>query len=450
MYLRDTIAAIATPAGPGGIGVVRASGPDCARLAASVVRRQRPGAWQSHRLYRGQVLAGDDTVLDDALAVLMRAPHSLTGEDVLELHCHGSPLILRLALQSLLRRGARAAEPGEFTKRAFLNGRIDLTQAEAVLELVGARTADAAGQAAELLDGALSRHLAGVRERLIRAKGLLEVAIDFSDEDVGLDPRAIAAAIDAARDATRAVLATYARGVLLRHGLRVALVGAPNVGKSSLLNALLGSERAIVTAQPGTTRDVIEESIDCDGIPVALADTAGLRDTADEVERLGVERARARADTADLVLLVLDGSSPPTTVPSWLDGERYLAVLNKADLPCAWNAAALAALASQAPVVHVSALRGEGLDDLRRAIVRRTGARPSEGVPTLSNARQHAGLVKVDTSLRQAADAIRDQVPPDLVAVDVQAALDHLGEVTGAITNDDVLDAVFREFCLGK
>jgi tRNA modification GTPase len=450
MYDADTIAAIATPQGPGGIGVVRTSGPAAARLADAVFRRRRAGAWETHRLYHGRILGPDGTPIDDGLATLMRAPHSYTGEDVLELHCHGSPVLLQLVLQSLLRRGARPARAGEFTKRAFLNGKLDLAQAEAVAELVRARTGDAVGAAADQLFGHLSTHLATLRQQLIRAKAHLEVHIDFSDEDVDLDAGVLSADLDHAAAAVAALLRTYRRGRLLRDGLRVAITGRPNVGKSSLLNALVGAERAIVTATPGTTRDVITEHADFDGVPVLLSDTAGLREAGDEVERIGVDRARQVAGGADVVLVVLDTARPLDPQRALLDAGAPIAVLNKIDLPCVWSAAELDAVAARHPAVRVSARARIGLDALRQVVTQRATREWGDNLPTLTSARQHAALEQVADSLARARAAVRDRLPPDLVAVDVQAALDQVGAVTGIVSSEDVLDAVFAEFCIGK
>jgi len=450
MYDPDTIAAIATPPGPGGIGVVRVSGPRAAELADAVFRRRRSGRWESHRLYHGRIVAPDGTPIDDGLAVLMRAPRSYTGEDVLELHCHGSPVLMQRVLRSVLGRGARPARAGEFTQRAFLNGKLDLAQAEAVGELVRARTSDAAQAAAEQLFGGLSAHLTRLREALIRAKAHLEARIDFTDEELDLDDAALIPELETARGGVVQLLHTYERGRLLRDGLRVAITGLPNAGKSSLLNALLGAERAIVTAEPGTTRDVIEASIDIDGVPVVLYDTAGLRAGTDEAERLGVDRARTVAAGADLVLVVLDTARPlPAQRPLLAAGEA-LAVLNKIDLPTTWTAAEFAAIAAEHPAVRVSATVPLGLDALRHAIAQRAAVAWSDHLPTLTSARQYDSLVKADRSLAHAIDALRRRLPPDLVAVDVQAALEHVGTVTGIVTSEDILDAVFREFCIGK
>jgi tRNA modification GTPase len=449
MYALDTIAAIATPPGPGGIGIVRVSGPAAERLASASFH-PAPQVWQTHRLYAGRIIAEAETAVDHGLAVLMRGPHSYTGEDVLELQCHGSPVILHRVLQALLDRGARAAQPGEFTKRAFLNGKIDLAQAEAVAELTRARTIEGASVAADQLVGRLSVHLASLRERLIRLKGQLELRIDFSEEDVPRDDHALELELSAVQTAVADLRQTYARGRLLREGLRVAIIGRPNVGKSSLLNALLGAERAIVTPAPGTTRDVIEGCADFDGVPVVLLDTAGLRETDDEAERLGVDRACAAASAADLVLVVLDTASPLAPQREVLDRAVAIAVLNKIDLPSVWSAEDVAQVGAACPIIRVSATVPLGLDALRQTVTRRATPTWGDGLPTLTSARQHAALTQVDTSLTDAIAAFRAGLPADLIAVDVQAALDHLGAVTGLVTSDDVLDAVFREFCIGK
>jgi tRNA modification GTPase len=450
MYEADTIAAIATPPGPGGIGVVRVSGPAAERLAGESFRRRRPGAWQTHRLYHGRIIDGDGAAIDDGLAVLMRAPRSYTGEDVLELHCHGSPILLRRVLHALMQRGARPARAGEFTKRAFLNGKLDLAQAEAVAELVRARTSDSASVAADHLFGHLSAHLTALREQLIAIKARLEASIDFSDSDVVIDLGDLLAPLDSAAGEVAALRRTYARGRLLREGLRVAIIGLPNVGKSSLLNALLGAERAIVTAVPGTTRDVLEDCADFDGVPVILFDTAGLREAADEAERIGVDRAQRVAAGADLVLVVLDTARALDAQRALLDRDAAVVVLNKIDLPSVWSAAELAAVEAQHRCVRVSATVPLGLDALRQAVTERASGQWSDNLPTLTSARQHDALVEVEACLTGARAALRDGLPADLIAVDVQLALDHIGTVTGLVTSEDVLDAVFRDFCIGK
>jgi tRNA modification GTPase len=451
MYVEDTIVAVATPPGPGGIGIVRVSGGEAERIADAIFAAARAARrWASHRLYRGRLVMQDGRQLDDALAVLMRAPRTYTGEDVLELHCHGSPCVLRRAVDAIVAAGARPAAAGEFTKRAFLNGKLDLAQAEAVADLVGARTVAGAVQAAAQLEGGLSRRLGVIREQVIRVKAHLEVQIDFSDEDVGLDPSLPLREIGAARQALDALARSFERGRLLRDGLRLAIVGRPNAGKSTLLNALLGEERAIVTAIPGTTRDVIEESADFDGVPVLLSDTAGLRDAPEEVERIGIDRALAAARAADLVLLVVDSSQAPGAPAVEIDGAPVLAVLSKSDLPCAWSERELDELQARHPVVRVSAQRRRGLDALRQTALARCAAAPRDGETVLTRARHFQAVSAALECLDRAAQALRMGLAPDLVAVDVQGALDAVAGVTGAVTSDDVLDSIFREFCIGK
>lgn len=450
MYRRDTIAAIATAPGPGGIGIIRVSGPDAARVADQVFARRAAGSWGSHRLYHGRIVDDAGRALDDALAVLMRAPRSYTGEDVLELHCHGSPLLLQRVLSLVLQRGARPAEAGEFTKRAFLNGKLDLAQAEAVAALVAARSAGAASAAAGQLFGRLSAHLDGLRERLVHAKAQLEVRLDFSEEDLALDDTDLARELAEIATEIARLLETYARGQVLRDGLRVAITGRPNAGKSSLLNALLGMDRAIVTPQPGTTRDVLEEPADFHGVPVLLADTAGVRESDDPIEQLGIARARAAAAGADVVVVVLDAAAalaPQLPLP---EVPQRIVVINKIDLPCAWPAPERNALEREHAALGISATVPLGLEALRAAVVQRAGGCWTDHLPTVTSARQHAALVQTAASIEAARTALANGIPPDLIAVDVQSALEHLGTITGAVSTEDVLDAVFREFCIGK
>jgi tRNA modification GTPase len=447
VYAPDTIAAIATAPGPGGIGVIRVSGPDAARLADRLAHRRHPGGWESHRLYRANLCAADGRALDDGLAVLMRAPHSYTGEDVLELHAHGSPVVLEHLLAALFALGARPARAGEFTQRAFLNGKLDLAQAEAVRALVEARTVDGAAAAATQLFGGLSADCAALRERLLRARAHCEAQLDFGDEGLAVDDDGLDLELDAAEQAVRTLLAGAARGELLRRGLRVVLTGRPNAGKSSLLNALCGQARAIVTPIPGTTRDAIEAQADFDGIPVVLVDTAGLRTARDEVERLGIARAEAAAASADIVLVVLDTTLPFAAQRELLADDRLLA-LNKTDCASVWSAADHAAVADQA--VPIAATVPLGLDALRAAVLRRAGVQWGDNLPAPLGLRQRHALQQVADSLAAARAATAAGLPPELIAVDVQAALEHIAEVTGAASSEDVLDVIFREFCIGK
>jgi tRNA modification GTPase len=454
VYIGDTIAAIATPPGRGGIGVVRLSGPDSLALIAEVFRPSGRGEWRSHRMRHGWVVDARGHELDEALAVQMQAPRSYTGEDVVELQCHGSPAVLRHVVERLLEAGARLADPGEFTERAFLNGRLDLAQAEAVVDLIEARGTQAAAIAAGQLHGGLSHSLAAVRSDLIDLKALLEVQIDFADEEVSLDPHELVELQRQATDALDTLIASYEHGRRARDGARVAIVGRPNVGKSSLLNALLGEERAIVTAIAGTTRDIIEESIEIAGVPVVLSDTAGLRaDAGDEVERIGIERTGAAIERAHLVLLVVDGSQPLTAADQQAlhasAGSRRVIVVNKSDLPVLVD---LPATAEAAAVVRASARQHAGLDELRDAIGKSLHADlpPLESDTVLTNARHRDALVKAREALAMTAAGLDAGQPADIVAVTVQDALDRIGEVTGTVTSEDVLDRVFSRFCLGK
>ncbi len=455
MYVGDTIAAIATAPGRGGIGIVRLSGPRSRELAESVFRPQRAGAWSSHTLRHGWLVEGECT-LDEALGVWMRAGASYTGEDVVELQAHGSPAVLRRVVEALLASGARLAEPGEFTERAFLNGRLDLAQAEAVADLIDARGARAAEIAAAQLHGGLSESLGAVRAELIELKALLEVQLDFAEEDVAIDAAEIEARRARAAQTLAGLVDSYAHGKRARDGVRVAIVGRPNVGKSSLLNALLGEERAIVTEIAGTTRDVIDESIEVAGIPMILSDTPGLRaETADQVERIGVERTAAAIQRADGVLLVVDASRPLTGEDEEAlrasAAARRLVVANKSDLGVVLAPNELRERTS-ADVVVVSARSHAGLNELRGALARMLGEEEAGGsaAPVLTRERHRHALQHAGDALALAQRGLRDGAPPEIVAVSVQEALDHVGEVTGAVSNEDVLDEIFRRFCLGK
>ncbi len=458
MYAADTITAIATPPGAGGIGIVRVSGPLATVIAGSIFARDAGAgtAWESHVLYHGRALDRAGRPLDEALAVVMRGPHSYTGEDVIELHCHGSPVALQGVLQAALARGARLAEPGEFTRRAFLNGRLDLTQAEAVIDLIRARTELGAATAAQQLFGQLSQTLEPVRQMLIDVRARLEVQIDFSEEDVRVDQGQLVGDIESARERVVTLLDSYRRGKLARDGLRVTITGKPNVGKSSLLNALLREERAIVTAVPGTTRDVVEETADFGGVPVVLRDTAGLRDAADPVEEIGVRRARATIADADVVIALFDTSQPweaeDDLVLQAVAARPVVIAFNKSDLTGLFGPEVLPPEIGGAPVLRLSARTGHGLDDLRAAVVG-NDADIGDVVrdrPTVTLARHRDALAKVAGSLALALDGLRAGTAPDLVAVDLQNATDHIAEISGAITNEDVLDRIFSEFCIGK
>jgi len=455
VYVPDTIVAIATPPGRGGIGIVRLSGPDACAIAAQVFRpRRRVARPESHRMCAGEVVDAGGEPIDEALAVYMYGPHSYTGEDVVEFHCHGSPVVVRRVVARCCATGARVAEPGEFTKRAFLNGRIDLVQAEAVAEIVQARTEAAARTGLRHLSGQLSAELGAVREALVAAKAHAEAWIDFPDEEIEVTPEGLAAELRNVAARIDALLGSYDRGRLIRDGLHLAIVGKPNVGKSSLLNALAGADRAIVTDIPGTTRDVIEESVEIAGVPVVLLDTAGLREEAAHVERLGIERARQRAAEADGVLIVLDRSQPLTeedlAAIAAMEGKPGLFAVNKCDVAAAWDPrSALAGWSRR--IVEISARTGAGLDELQRALMELFElAEMDPELPVLTLVRHRDALTRARESIELALRGLSAGQPIDLVAVDLQTAVEHIGGITGAVVTEEVLDRIFRDFCIGK
>ena len=463
MYEHDTIAAIATPPGQGGVAIIRVSGPQAETVARKVFLLDQPAErLLSHRFYFGHIVdPSTSRPLDQGLLVLMRAPHSYTGEDVAEIHCHGGTLLSRRILAVVLEQGARLASPGEFTKRAFLNGRIDLSQAEAVLDLIQAKSDQGLSLAWEQLSGRLSNACAALRERLIGLTAYAEAFIDFPEEDL---PERVQAELELDIDTLitdgAALGATFSQGKVYREGIRTAIIGKPNVGKSSLLNLLAGTERAIVTAVPGTTRDVLEESIVIGGVPLVVWDTAGLRHTTDEVERVGVERARSGLREAELVLAVFDSSHPlddeDEAVCVEIADKKVIPVLNKIDLPVAVNPLDLETRLHAGPAVSLSAKCCTGLENLVERIQQIAlgtdsahGQEQTGGV-VVSRVRHRDALVKTEQSLRQASASLKDGMPLDLVAVDLRAALDHLGEITGHVSTEDILDKIFREFCIGK
>ncbi len=465
--LNDTICAIATPLGEGGVGIVRISGEKAMDIAASlaVLRSGIPLASAAgHTLHHADILDPSDSTrhapLDEALVAVMHGPKSYTGEDVVELQCHGGMVILQTICEALVRAGARLAEPGEFTKRAFLNGRLDLAQAEAVLDTIRAKTAGSLRIAQEQLRGALSHEIDTVRETLIGLLAHVEAGIDFVEEDIAFIPTAeLTTGLQRSHGTVSHLLAHSREGRILREGVTAAIIGRPNVGKSSLLNALLKTDRAIVTAIPGTTRDVLEEALNIRGIPVRLLDTAGIRDTADPVEQEGVQRSRTAQRQADLVLIVLDGSAPLTEEDRSLlreappdKDQKRLVVVNKVDLPSRNDPALLPSEGPDCAVVKVSAKTGDGLDDLRdriRALLLRPDLESRETV-LITHLRHQTALQRTLDSLGAALASIDAKAAGELIAMDLRAAIDALGEITGAVSTDDILDRIFREFCIGK
>ncbi len=466
----DTIAAIAAGGGaPSAIGVVRISGPDCFAACGRVFRSARPfEELEARRMVLGEFLDREGRVLDRGLAVRFPEPRSYTGEDSAEFHCHGSPVVLREVLAALFAAGARQAGPGEFTKRAFLNGRLDLTQAEAVIDLIDAETAAAARNAAAQLDGGLRRALEPIQEALLDITSRFYAVVDYPDEDIqDAGPEEIAAALRQAGDALTALLATCKRGKVLKRGVRTAIVGLPNAGKSSLLNALAGYERAIVTDIPGTTRDTVEESVLCGGVLLRLIDTAGLRETEDAVEKLGVERSRRAMEEAELILLVRDGAAEacPENRAHWeaealllnqvaRTGKPWLCIESKSDLtgPRAFSVGLIQKDASNpAACLCVSSVTGQGLDKLENAVAALFPAGdPREAGSLLTDQRQEEAADRARAAVRRALEALENGLTPDAVLTDAEEALDAIGELTGRTAKEEIVEQIFSRFCVGK
>jgi tRNA modification GTPase len=479
---RDTIAAIATPPGRGGIGILRLSGPDALTIAAPLLRLRSPLEPARARFCEivdptDQTTGSPATKLDEAIATYFQAPRSYTGEDVVEIAAHGSPVLLDFLLRQTIAHGARLANPGEFTERAFLAGRLDLTQAEAVRDLIDAQTLYQARVAASQLDGALSRRVAPIKAALIQLIAQLEAGIDFAEDDT---PTLSTADFLRHADPIAGQLATLAHsfehGRLVHSGLTLAIIGEPNVGKSSLFNRLVERERAIVTAAPGTTRDLVTERVAFAGIPVELIDTAGLRPPIDEAERLGIEKSREALADADLVLLVLDAAKPlsPESAAGplfpaeasldLLQTRRVIVILNKCDLiafaPLTANPGGpdgtkqlqlqIEKALPDAPLVLTSAQSGQGLPTLR-ATIQKQLERPSDAQEgMLTNLRQHQSVAGAHAALLSALASAPARVPDEMLLLDLYTALRHLDALTGQTTSDDILNLIFSTFCIGK
>jgi tRNA modification GTPase len=451
----DTIVAPATPPGEGGVGIVRLSGPCSVEILGSVFRGKRTiNRMESHHLYHGHLLDGSGSLVDEVLAVIMRGPRSYTGEDVVEVHCHGGTQIQRCVLDLFLATGARMALPGEFTQRAFLNGRLDLAQAEAVVSLIGARSERASRVALAQLDGTLSQRVYQYSSRLKDSLALLEAHIDFPDDEVGtLDLSSLSAAVKNLSSEMSCLMESFDLGRVLREGIGVLILGRPNVGKSSLMNALLGEPRAIVTEVAGTTRDTIEEQLVLVGFPVRLVDAAGVRYTEDPIEREGVRRAREKAAVADLVLMVVDGASrlnnDDLLALELCKSDKTLVVVNKCDQAQIADLSCFSAF----PQVFVSAKYGLGLSVLRDSIANHfssdTGFSGDEGV-IVTERRHRDALLQAIVALERSLASLTASLPFECLAMDLRDALGALGLITGETTPDEILDQIFSRFCIGK
>ena len=460
----DIIAAISTGTAATAIGIVRVSGEGCFPLCDRVFRAMNRKAFsqqESRRMVMGEMLDAEGRVIDQGLAVRFPGPHSYTGEDSAEFHCHGSPVVLRELLTALFSAGARQAKAGEFTQRAFLNGQLDLTQAEAVIDLIDAETAAAARNAAAQLDGGLRRTLEPIQDALLEITSRFYAVVDYPDEDIeDVQPEQVAESLRSAHEALTRLLATCRRGKVLKSGVRTAIVGRPNAGKSSLLNALAGYERAIVTNIPGTTRDTVEESVLCGGVLLRLIDTAGIRDTADIVEQKGVERSRAALEGADLVLAVVDGAAPLTEEDHALilaaaRKEHWILIFSKKDLTDGTLPDIPLPLSADiyhpAAVLQLSSVTGEGLEALEGAVSALFPA--GEAAQTgslLTDQRQEEAARRAAEAISRAMEALASGMTPDAVLTDAEEALDALGELTGRTAREEIVSRIFSRFCVGK
>ena len=450
-----TIAAIATAIAPqeGSIGIVRLSGPEAVPIARALFRPPGQQSWESHHVLYGQIRHPQGALIDEALLLLMLAPRSYTREDVVEFHCHGGMIPVQQVLQACLELGARLAQPGEFTLRAFLNGRLDLTQAEGIADLVGARSPQAAQFALAGLQGRLADPIRQLRQRCLDLLAEIEARIDFEEDLPPLDEPQLVEQLQAVQSEVSLLLTTADRGELLRTGLKVAIVGRPNVGKSSLLNAWSRCDRAIVTALPGTTRDVVESSLVVHGIPVQVLDTAGIRETEDEVEQLGVLRSRGVAQQADLVLLTVDAPSGWTAADQQLYEEvahrSVILVINKVDLAPANQVDYPKVIAS---VVTTVAAQQQGVESLEDAILQavQRGQVQAANLDLAINQRQAEALTRARTALDHLLNSIQDQMPLDFWSIDLRSAIQAFGEITGEDVTESVLDRIFSRFCIGK
>ena len=448
----ETIAAAATPPVPSAIGIVRVSGSEALTLLHRVFRPAKGGRLRPRRMTFGGIFTREGLRIDEGLAVFMPGPASYTGEDTAEIYCHGSPGIEAALLDALFAAGARQAEPGEFTRRAFLNGRMDLSQSEAVIDLIESETKAAAANAAAQLEGVLGRRLSAVRDELILVAAQLSAMIDFPDEEVPpLETEALLSRLTSASETLKRLRSSYERGATLKNGVPCAITGRPNVGKSSLLNAFAGFERAIVTSIPGTTRDVLEHTVVADGVKLSFFDTAGIRETSDTVEQIGVQRASDAVRAASAVIAVFDGSAPLTSedeaVMESAAGREAWCVLNKADLPRRIDDACLRARFAR--VFSVSAARGEGVDTLLTSIAAHFAVSQEPGESLITNPRQANALDRASAALERAIAAART-LTADVVCTDVEDAAGIIGEITGQTASEDIIEKIFSRFCVGK
>jgi tRNA modification GTPase len=456
----ETIAAISTPFGESGIGIVRISGSSAEAIAKKLFKPKKDQSYFiSHHFHYGEIMdTQSGKAVDEVLIVLMKSPRTYTREDIVEIHCHGGYLVLQRVLELVLRNGARMAHPGEFTKRAFLNGRIDLTQAEAVIDMIRAKTVVSLEIANQQLRGWLYRELAGLKTNLVEHLALIEAHIDFPEEEIEpISLREMEQDIEGAVQKLEGWVASYEEGRIFREGISCAIIGKTNVGKSSLLNALLKENRAIVTAIPGTTRDVIEEILNIFGIPVRLIDTAGLRKAKDSIEQEGVRMAKERLADSDFILLMLDGSrgldEEDREIFEEVKGKKKVVILNKEDLPKKISVGEVKDRFLDDPIVSTSALKGEGIDDLKKTIYASLIQRDVRATPEhliVANIRHKTALTQIMDNLSNAMKGLEEGTSLEFIAFEIRSALGALGELIGETTSEEILNRIFDQFCIGK
>lgn len=462
MEMEDTIAAIATPPGEGGIGIIRMSGRDAVDILKKIFKSKRGikvEDMEARKSYYGHIVKPGQGggVVDEVLVIIMKAPYSYTKEDVVEISCHGGMVSVKEILSLILDNGARLAQPGEFTKRAFLNGRIDLAQAEAVMDIINAKTEIAHRASMKQLEGGLSRKINVIRDELLGLAAHIEALVDYPEDEIdSLEVDEVRRRMEKVINEIDGLIETSESGRIVREGLTTAIIGKPNVGKSSLLNAMVKENRAIVTEIPGTTRDVIEEYVNIKGILLRLVDTAGIRETEDLVEKLGVERSRKAVEDADLIIMMFDAAQQindeDREIIRIIKDKKVIVLINKSDLPPKINEKEIEEIFPQAPIIRISVKEGKGLDELEETIAKMVygGRVRPENQILVTNVRHIDALKRSIKSLRAGVDAINMGMPIDLISIDIRNALEQLGEITGDSVDDDIIDRIFSTFCVGK
>ncbi|NLY44293.1 MAG: tRNA uridine-5-carboxymethylaminomethyl(34) synthesis GTPase MnmE [Clostridiaceae bacterium] len=461
MYLDDTIAAISTPPGVGGISIIRVSGKDSIPIVDKIFKSpkgKKLADVRSHTIHYGHIVHSDTMkIIDEVLISVMRQPHTFTREDMVEINCHGGILSTRSVLEQVLHSGARLANPGEFTKRAFLNGRIDLAQAEAIIDIIRSNTKLGLEYAVDQLEGTLSKHINNIRKRLVSLAAHLQAAVDFPEDDIDeLSVDSLLNTLNSVLKDMENLIDTADMGKIIREGLSTVIIGKPNVGKSSLLNALARENRAIVTEIPGTTRDTIEEYINIKGVPLKIIDTAGIRETDDIVERIGVKRSMESVDRADLILFIIDNSEPLTeedmNIFTYIKDKKVIILINKIDLKSRIDSSYINELFKDYPILFISLKEGIGLSQLEDTIADMfyQGRIGMKSDIIVTNVRHKDSLVKARQSVLNCIDSVKAGIPIDMIYIDIQNAIESLGEIIGLTVSEEIIEEIFRDFCIGK